>query len=66
MHELTKVETLYRIDTETLLGSSDLSEQIQRLSCHTENPILTLYTSHSVVFLDQRSLTMNKYELEAP
>lgn len=37
-----------------------------KLGSHFENPILTLFTTQGAVFLDQRTLLMNKYELEVP
>ena len=46
------VETIYRIDCQSLLGRADHDEQILRLGCHFANPILTLFTSQGAIFLD--------------
>ena len=68
-HSESKAETLYRIDSQSLLQSDGHGysfEYVQRLACHFENPILTLFTNvNTAVFLDQRSLVMSKYEIES-
>lgn len=62
-------EVIYRTDCKQLATTVLENERlysIQRVVTHLANPILTLITATSMIFLDQRTLNLSRFEHEQP